>query len=121
MWVQPVPSVSTPAPVPWGIWASSEPLAGPTLPELELGCAPGRSGARDHLPARVWEASRPPRGRGEVTSPGGHPVPLDPAQPPPNTACREPSEGQASKAWELLHLGWVSSDTQEPEATFGEP
>ena len=59
MRVQPVPCVSTPAPVPWGIWASSEPPAGPTLPELELGCAPGRSGARDHLPARAWEAPDP--------------------------------------------------------------
>ena len=59
MRVQPMPCVSTPAPVPWGIWASSEPPAGPTLPELELGCAPGRSGARDHLPARAWEAPDP--------------------------------------------------------------
>ena len=97
MRVQPVPCVSTPAPVPWGIWASSEPPAGPILPELGLGCAPGRSGARDHLPARVWEASGPPRGCGEATRPGDHPVPLDPAQPPPHTACREPLEGREAQ------------------------
>ena len=40
-----------PHPGSLGTWASSEPPAGPTLPELELGCAPRQSGARDHLPA----------------------------------------------------------------------
>lgn len=122
MWVQPVPSVSGPTPVPW---------------------APGQAlSLQQTPPSQSWSWAVPPDNQGPGTTfrPESR-KPQDPQEDAVRPQALEATlslwtrhsrhhtqlagssqqDRRAGNVWELLHLGRISSDIQEPEAGFGEP